>query len=59
MTTTLTKSKSLTELAEALKLDFFLVSYTDLLGGTRAKLVPSAKIASVEADGAFFAPFRL
>ena len=57
MTTTLTKSKSLTELAEALKLDFFLISYTDLLGGTRAKLVPSAKIASVESDGAFFAPF--
>ncbi len=57
MTTTLTKGKSLTELAKELKLNFFLVSYTDLLGGTRAKLVPAAKIAAVEADGAFFAPF--
>jgi glutamine synthetase len=57
VTTTLTKGKSLTELAKELKLNFFLVSYTDLLGGTRAKLVPAAKIAAVEADGAFFAPF--
>lgn len=57
MAATLTKSKSLTELAKELKLDFFLVSYTDLLGGTRAKLVPVTKIASVEADGALFAPF--
>lgn len=57
MTTTLTRGKSLTELAKELKLNFFLVSFTDLLGGTRAKLVPAAKIASVETDGAFFAPF--
>lgn len=51
------KNQTLAELAKELKLDFFLVSYTDLLGGTRAKLVPAAKIASVETDGAFFAPF--
>lgn len=57
MTTTLTRGKTLTELAKELQLNFFLVSYTDLLGGTRAKLVPAAKIASVESDGAFFAPF--
>lgn len=57
MTTTLTRSKPLAELAKELQLDFFLVSYTDLLGGTRAKLVPAAKIAAVELDGAFFAPF--
>lgn len=57
MTTTLTRSKPLAELAKELQLDFFLVSYTDLLGGTRAKLVPAAKIAAVESDGAFFAPF--
>ncbi len=57
MTTTLTRGKSLTELAKELNLNFFLVSYTDLLGGTRAKLVPAAKIAAVEVDGAFFAPF--
>jgi glutamine synthetase len=57
VTTTLTRGKSLTELAKELKLNFFLVSFTDLLGGTRAKLVPAAKIAAVESDGAFFAPF--
>jgi glutamine synthetase len=51
------QTKSLTEVAKELKLDFFLVSFTDLLGGTRAKLVPVAKIAAVESDGAFFAPF--
>lgn len=57
MSTTLTRGKTLVELAKELQLNFFLVSYTDLLGGTRAKLVPAAKIASVESDGAFFAPF--
>ena len=57
MTTTLTIRKPLAELAKELQLDFFLVSYTDLLGGTRAKLVPATKIAAVEANGACFAPF--
>ncbi|UBF28158.1 type III glutamate--ammonia ligase [Kovacikia minuta CCNUW1] len=51
------ETKSLVEFAEEMKLDFFLVSFTDLLGGTRAKLVPAAKVAAVESDGAFFAPF--
>ncbi len=57
MVTTLSQKKTLAELAQELGLRFFLVSYTDLLGGTRAKLVPAAKIASVESDGAFFASF--
>ncbi|MBD2102557.1 type III glutamate--ammonia ligase [Leptolyngbya sp. FACHB-261] len=57
MVSSLTKGQTLSESAKELKLDFFLVSYTDLLGGTRAKLVPAAKIDSVETDGAFFAPF--
>lgn len=57
MVTTLSQGKTLVELAQELGLRFFLVSYTDLLGGTRAKLVPAAKIASVESDGAFFASF--
>lgn len=57
MTTTLTQSKTLTEIADELQLNFFLVSFTDILGGTRAKLVPAAKIADVEVNGAFFAPF--
>ncbi|MEO1123963.1 MAG: type III glutamate--ammonia ligase [Cyanobacteria bacterium J06639_16] len=57
MVGTLPQQTSLAEKAKALGLKFFLVSYTDLLGGTRAKLVPAAKIASVEKDGAFFASF--
>ena len=57
VTTTLTRGKTLVELAKELKLNFFLVSYTDILGGNRAKLVPAARIASIESDGAFFAPF--
>lgn len=51
------QTQSLEEKAKDLGIKFFLVSYTDLLGGTRAKLVPAAKIASVEKDGAFFSAF--
>ena len=57
MVGTLTHPKTLAEQAQTLGIKFFLVSYTDLLGGTRAKLVPAAKIASVEEDGAFFCSF--
>ncbi len=57
MVSTLAKTDTLTEKAKALGIKFFLVSYTDLLGGTRAKLVPASKIGAVEQDGAFFAAF--
>ncbi|NER83196.1 MAG: type III glutamate--ammonia ligase [Leptolyngbya sp. SIO1D8] len=57
MVGTLPQQVSLVEQSKKLGLKFFLVSYTDLLGGTRSKLVPAAKIASVEKDGAFFASF--
>lgn len=57
MVATLTQDKTLAEIAKERGLKFFLVSYSDLLGGTRAKLVPAAKISSVERDGAFFASF--
>ncbi|WP_008315980.1 type III glutamate--ammonia ligase [Leptolyngbya sp. PCC 6406] len=57
MVAALTQSQSLVEKAKTLGLKFFLVSYTDLLGGTRAKLVPATKIASVEQEGAFFCSF--
>ncbi len=57
MVGTVPKPVSLVEKSKELGLKFFLVSYTDLLGGTRAKLVPAAKIASVEKEGAFFASF--
>ncbi len=53
----LTQAQSLAERAKALGIKFFLVSYTDLLGGTRAKLVPASQIAGVEKDGAFFCSF--
>lgn len=57
MVETLVRAQSLQEKAKSLGIKFFLVSYTDLLGGTRAKLVPAAKIASVEKEGAFFSSF--
>ncbi|MFG6101075.1 hypothetical protein U2F10_02400 [Leptothoe sp. EHU-05/26/07-4] len=48
MVGTLTQTQTLIEKAKELGIKFFLVSYTDLLGGTRAKLVPATQIASVE-----------
>ncbi|NIZ07951.1 type III glutamate--ammonia ligase [Pseudooceanicola sp. HF7] len=36
---------------------YFMISYTDLFGGQRAKLVPAAAIAQMAEDGAGFAGF--
>ncbi|MBT9371728.1 type III glutamate--ammonia ligase [Rhizobium sp. CSW-27] len=36
---------------------YFMISYTDLFGAQRAKLVPSAAIAGMQRDGAGFAGF--
>ena len=36
---------------------YFMISYTDLFGGQRAKLVPSQAIADMSKDGAGFAGF--
>ena len=36
---------------------YFMISYTDLFGAQRAKLVPAAAIADMEKDGAGFAGF--
>ncbi len=36
---------------------YFMISYTDLLGGQRAKLVPAAAIAEMQENGAGFAGF--
>lgn len=49
--------QTLAEQAKALGIKFFLVSYTDLLGGMRAKLVPATQVAAVEENGAFFCAF--
>jgi glutamine synthetase type III len=36
---------------------YFMISYTDLFGGQRAKLVPAQAIANMQEDGAGFAGF--
>ena len=36
---------------------YFLISFTDLFGGQRAKLVPAQAIADMQKDGAGFAGF--
>jgi glutamine synthetase type III len=36
---------------------YFMISYTDLFGGQRAKLVPTPAIANMQKDGAGFAGF--
>ena len=36
---------------------YFMISYTDLFGGQRAKLVPTQAIAEMQAEGAGFAGF--
>lgn len=47
----------LTEAAKERGIKFFLVSYTDLFGAQRAKLVPAAAIAGMVTEGAGFAGF--
>ena len=37
--------------------EYFMISFTDLFGGQRAKLVPAAAIADMQEDGAGFAGF--
>src|SRR5471030_2590625 len=49
-----------TDLAKAAKdkkIKYFLISYVDLFGGLRAKLVPAQAIAGMQRDGAGFAGF--
>ncbi len=36
---------------------YFMISYTDLFGGQRAKLVPTAAIKGMQEEGAGFAGF--
>ena len=45
--------------AKKRKIEYFLISFTDLFGVMRAKLVPAAAIAGMQKDGAGFAGFRL
>jgi len=47
----------LQQVAEAKGIKYFLISYTDLFGAQRAKLVPAAAIAGMQKAGAGFAGF--
>ena len=47
----------LREFAKAHGIKYFMVSYTDLFGGQRAKLVPASAIGDMQKDGAGFAGF--
>ncbi len=47
----------LQKVAKDRKIKYFLISYVDLFGGLRAKLVPAAAIGAMQRDGAGFAGF--
>jgi glutamine synthetase len=47
----------LADYARARNIKYFMVSFTDLFGGQRAKLVPAQAISDMQKDGAGFAGF--
>ncbi|AIC30507.1 glutamine synthetase 3 (plasmid) [Rhizobium etli bv. mimosae str. IE4771] len=47
----------LSQYASERGIKYFMISYTDLFGGQRAKLVPAEAIADMQKDGAGFAGF--
>src|SRR5215468_3453925 len=47
----------LAKVAKDRKIKYFLISYVDLFGGLRAKLVPAQAIGAMQRDGAGFAGF--
>lgn len=51
------KAEELADLASARGIKYFLISFADLLGVPRAKLVPAAAIGDMQANGAGFAGF--
>ncbi|PWE32885.1 type III glutamate--ammonia ligase [Maritimibacter sp. 55A14] len=50
-------AKDLAAFAAETGVKYFMISFTDLFGGQRAKLVPAQAIADMQADGAGFAGF--
>ncbi|MCP5072446.1 MAG: type III glutamate--ammonia ligase [Rhodobacteraceae bacterium] len=48
---------NLASYAEANGIKYFMITYTDLFGGQRAKLVPAEAISDMQEDGAGFAGF--
>jgi len=49
--------KDLAKIAKDRKIKYFLISFVDLFGSLRAKLVPARAIAGMQRDGAGFAGF--
>jgi len=47
----------LAKVAKAKKIEYFLISFVDLFGNLRAKLVPARAIAGMQEEGAGFAGF--
>ena len=50
-------AKDLAKIAKEKKIQYFLISFVDMLGVLRAKLVPARAIAGMQKDGAGFAGF--
>src|SRR5438552_10005569 len=50
-------SEDLARIAKSEGIEYFLISFVDLFGGLRAKLVPARAIAQMQRDGAAFAGF--
>ncbi len=50
-------SNDLSQVAKERGIRYFMISFTDLFGFQRAKLVPAAAIAEIQKDGAGFAGF--
>ena len=50
-------SKDLAAFAAENNVKYFMISFTDLFGGQRAKLVPASAIAEMQEEGAGFAGF--
>merc|ERR1719253_71175 len=53
----LTAATKLKDVAEERGIEYFMVSFVDILGVLRSKMVPAAAIAQIQKDGAGFAPF--
>ena len=49
--------QNLFEFSKQNNVKYFMISFTDLFGGQRAKLVPAAAISEMQRDGAGFAGF--
>lgn len=53
----LTKDSDLGPVAKAHGIEYFLVSFIDIFGVLRSKMVPASAISQIQKDGAGFAPF--